>query len=312
MKTVVLYHGTCYDGFGAAWAAWRKFGAEATYLPVVYGQPFPDVAWDCSLYILDFSYPRKVLDARTSDPSYCLGVTDFQVLDHHKTAQADLAGLPFATFDLAKSGAMLAWEFFHPDTEPPLFIRYIQDRDLWAFALEGSREFSAALRAYPMEFSVWDKLTPAHLIAEGRPILRFQAQQVDVMCQQATIKVIGAMAVPVVNATAFFSEVGERLLDLYPAAPFSAYYLDRADGKRQWGMRSRSGGWDVSEVAKLYCGGGHPGAAGFVTALDWLGDAGALTKEMALEADLVFMGGHARSASSAPSENPGITQGRTP
>jgi hypothetical protein len=31
--TVVIYHADCRDGFGAAYAAWKKFGDNASYIP---------------------------------------------------------------------------------------------------------------------------------------------------------------------------------------------------------------------------------------------------------------------------------------
>ena len=39
----VLYHDHCADGFAAAYVCWRKFGEAATYLPVQYGQPVPEM-----------------------------------------------------------------------------------------------------------------------------------------------------------------------------------------------------------------------------------------------------------------------------
>ena len=82
------------------------------------------------------------------------------------------------------------------------------------------------------------------------------------MCRQAVMREVGGHKVPVANGTVFFSEVGEELCKAYPEAPFAAYYMDRADGKRQWGLRSRTG-FDVSAIAKQYGGGGHQAAAGF-------------------------------------------------
>ena len=67
-----------------------------------------------------------------------------RVLDHHATAAEDLAGLPFVTIDLDRSGAVLAWEHFHPGRPVPLLLRYVQDRDLWRWALPRSREVNAA------------------------------------------------------------------------------------------------------------------------------------------------------------------------
>ena len=36
---VVIYHGRCRDGFAAAYAAWKKFGDKASYLPFLYTDP---------------------------------------------------------------------------------------------------------------------------------------------------------------------------------------------------------------------------------------------------------------------------------
>lgn len=264
---LVIYHANCYDGFTAAWVAWKKFGGEADYLPAHYGSPLPDEAWDRDLYVLDFSYPRGVLEGRALDLSYTLNVTDIRVLDHHKTAEADLHGLSFCTFDMERSGCGLAWDYFFPGQSRPALVNYAEDRDLWRFALPKSREVSAWLRSFPFTFAAWEDAArqlagPDLAFSQGEAILRFQSQMVDVMCANATMRDVGGYTVPVVNATVFFSEVGERLCELHPDAPFGAYYLDRKDGKRQWGARSR-GGFDVSAVAKQFGGGGHAASAGW-------------------------------------------------
>jgi len=259
----VIYHGNCYDGFGAAWAAWRALGDTAEYRPALYGDVPPPLinADQGKLYLLDFSFPREILLQLSKE-------FDITILDHHKTAQADLDGLPFAIFNLSKSGAMLAWEHFHPDRLAPPMIAYIEDRDLWKFDLPHSREIAALMRSWPFDFKSWTRVERElrvsfeDCVSEGRAILRFQQQQVSVMADNCFWKEIGGYKVPVANATLFFSEVGEELCKRYPEAPFAAYYLDRKDGKRQWGLRSR-GGFDCSQVAKQYGGGGHPGASGF-------------------------------------------------
>ena len=65
------------------------------------------------------------------------------------------------------------------------------------------------------------------------------------------------------------SEHVGRLLEKNPDALFAAGYFQRADRKWQFSLRSREG-FDVSEVAKKYGGGGHAPAAGFeVTILPW-------------------------------------------
>ena len=38
---VVFYHAECTDGFTAAWAAWKKFGNRADYVPIFHITPPP-------------------------------------------------------------------------------------------------------------------------------------------------------------------------------------------------------------------------------------------------------------------------------
>lgn len=283
-KTYVLYHGNCYDGFGAAWAAWKRLGYRPAYIPVSYGQPPPEMP-DCErLYILDFSYgPGDLANLIDRIPHVTL-------LDHHKTAEATLVGVGdpvdpahidnppkgfFVRFDMKESGASLAWNYFYKP-EPdyvrwvPEIIKYVKDRDLWQFKQPSSKEVHAWLRSQPFDFEHWNWLNHCltddaqyvGVVAEGTAILRSQRQDVESMCRHPRWVTLGGHSVPCVNATVLFSECGDYLCEQFPDAPFAAYYLDRNDNKRQWGLRSRSG-FDVSEIAKQYGGGGHAAAAGF-------------------------------------------------
>ncbi|MDX1977340.1 MAG: hypothetical protein SFT94_06670 [Pseudanabaenaceae cyanobacterium bins.68] len=260
-NTYVLYHGNCYDGFGSAWAAWCALGDRAQYIPVQYGESPPALPPQAEVIISDFSYPRATL-LQMRDR-----VAKLTLLDHHITAQEDLAGLDFAIFDLNRSGAMLAWQYWHPDQPIPSLVSYIQDRDLWRFDLPYSQEVFAALCSYPMEFEVWDHLEIDQLIEEGKIILRYQQHMVSLICDQAYFCEIAGYQVPVANATTAFADVAHQLCLRHPKAAFAAYYFDRKDGLRQWGLRS-VGEFNVAQIAQQMGGGGHRNAAGFIQSLD--------------------------------------------
>ena len=102
VPTLVLYHAECADGFGAAWAIWKRF-PEVRFLPVKHGEPHPKDLRGERVVIVDFSYARPVLEEIAKE------ATSLLVLDHHITAEQALAGLPFAYFDQNRSGAVLAW-----------------------------------------------------------------------------------------------------------------------------------------------------------------------------------------------------------
>ena len=274
MKTVVLYHANCFDGFCAAWVAHGVLQGEVEYIPVQYGQEPPEQAFDkdTRLYILDFSYPRDVMFKLAA-----LRHEAMVVLDHHKTAKGVLEGLEIELasnncgdaltikFHMDKSGGRLAWEHFYRSSGmyAPWLVDYTEDRDLWWWRLPNSKEINAALRSYPQDFSLWDEFRrkiPDEFVPEGRAILRREQQIVDNHIKHAREIEMDGHRILCVNATVMFSEVaGELAKD----RPFGACYFDRADGKRQWSLRSRDSGVDVSEIAKRHGGGGHRNAAGF-------------------------------------------------
>ncbi len=254
-KTFVLYHANCADGFGAAFAAWLKLGTEAVYIPVAYEKAMPEIEDGSDVYLVDFSYSRAELEALKAR------VRTLVVLDHHATAEAELADLPFAHFERQKCGAVMAWEYFHPNEPIPGLFRYVQDRDLWLWQLPDAREICAGLDLYPFEFELWRGLQLETLRAEGTIALRMQKQIVDRTARRAFWCELGGYRVPVANATAFGGEVANRLLELYPEAPFAAFYAEK-DGLRSWGLRSRPT-FDCSAIATSKGGGGHKTAAGF-------------------------------------------------
>ena len=97
-KHIVVYHGGCIDGFTSAWVAWRYMlsqGIDAEYYPAYFGGEVPDVR-DKHVYMLDFSYPREQILAMKALAK------SFLILDHHKTAEENLKGLPFAKFDMKR------------------------------------------------------------------------------------------------------------------------------------------------------------------------------------------------------------------
>ena len=270
MRTWCIYHKNCFDGICSAWVVNKALGGDVILYPMAYGEELPgNLDEEDRVLMVDFSLKRQEMEELSSS------VGSLRVYDHHKTAQAELEGLNFAAFDLLESGASLVWKYLMPGIEPPMLVRYIKDRDLWLFKEPESEAINSYIQSFKMNLESYDYLYHklettnglADAISAGKAVLRYKETMVETMCQQAAIMLIEGFEVPVVNASMLFSEVGNRLCDLYPDHPFSAYYLDRADGFRQWGLRS-IGDFDVSEIAKRKGGGGHKNAAGFQEALD--------------------------------------------
>jgi oligoribonuclease NrnB/cAMP/cGMP phosphodiesterase (DHH superfamily) len=266
MKTTVLYHDDA-DGFGAAYIIWEQYGDKATYIPVQYGQPVPEIPKETeTLFIVDFSYDRQTCEALAD--KYMV-----RIIDHHKTAEETLSDLPFATFSSDLSGCGLTWNHFHYNKPMPEMLQYIQDRDLWKFKLPYSEEVNLVIHSLDKDFSLWQSRMRNwdlnEMVVIGSILQRFRQHQIDSCIKHARWMSFFGFEVPVVNCSTNISEVGNDLCRMYPDAEFSASYCDR-DDVRSWSLRSR-GEFDVSELAKQMGGGGHKNAAGFSSLIGWPG-----------------------------------------
>lgn len=273
MKTYVVYHFPCFDGFCAAWAARRALGEgdDVEFVPANYGDDMPEFPEDANVIMVDVSWPRgDMLRLKES-------VGDLVVLDHHHTARDNLSGLEFATFDMDKSGARLAWEFFHPGEEPPAIVRYVEDRDLWRFDLPHTRTIHAFLSTFPFDFEAWDEAADilehrhAHALGIGTRVLQFSnlrhreaAEQAHVVQMPSDDNGSAGKVVLAVNNNLkhFVSETLHLLLDEHDV-DMVASYSRGPDGSWYWSLRSRED-FDCSAIARRYKGGGgHKNAAGF-------------------------------------------------
>ena len=272
MKPLVIVHANCSDGFAAAWCFHHDKPDGYDFHFATYGSEPPDVTGR-EVYIADFSYPRATMLEMGRKAARIV------TLDHHKTAQADLADLEaefslnipncacYIEFDMNRSGAMLAWQFLFAHKPAPWLIRHVQDRDLWKFELEHTREFMCYVNSQPYTFQQFDKYaaaTPYDLLgfySVGRVLLeKFNKDVKETVSATKRILQIGGHAVPAANVPAMMASDAGNLLGV--GQPFAATYYD-GENYRYFSLRSAPDGVDVGLIAKLYGGGGHKHAAGF-------------------------------------------------
>lgn len=327
MTTHILYHGPqCCDGFAAALAAWLKFGDEGVcpscaqqgftkcqdggvkYHPMGYGSDMPEIEDGDVVYMLDYS--------RSPEELQVLGERcDVIVIDHHDSAvrrieawereaihlsteQLSAMGIAdwemsFKTvLDTSKSGAVLAWEHFHPGKPLPALFAYVQDRDLWRWELEDSRAVNARLATLPKEFDLWGLYLdePIESIArDGEAVITAYERQLESLIEKVRVIRPGVgtaeaadytrhqcltspwyeTTIGLVNSPVLQSELGHRALDAHPDVDVAAVWYEDADGRIKTSLRSRKGGVNVARIAEQYGGGGHPSAAGFRTDERW-------------------------------------------
>jgi oligoribonuclease NrnB/cAMP/cGMP phosphodiesterase (DHH superfamily) len=263
-NVTVITHGRCTDGFCAAWVAQKVF-PDANIIFAQFGESPPDTKGR-ETYILDFSYKRKILQSMYEQSK------TLTVLDHHITAEADLAGLPYCYFNMNKSGSGMTWCYFNNcrqsdrsfDGSMPWLVQYVQDRDLGKHELADTRCVNAVISSYPFDFETWDELSHRKLSdvkKEGCSILRFQEQMASDMVRYAREVELDGYRVLAVNSSVMNSDVGCMLAD---NRPFGVVWFQREDGKYSYSLRSNKKGVDVSKIALHHGGGGHAQSAGFL------------------------------------------------
>jgi len=199
------------------------------------------------------------------------------LLDHHKSALEDLLGLPedcrnlyMSHCTLKNSGCVIAWNYFQ-STKIPKLLRHIEDRDLWKFEMEGTKEVCAALYSHDISYKNFGEFVGTsalrRLRKEGEVLIRNHVSNVErvvktcartfqLLHYDTIVEVLGANANHMMS-----SDVGNVLAQLGTSGIGLTYY-DTAE-ERIFSLRSLENGPDVSQIACAYSGGGHVHAAGF-------------------------------------------------
>jgi len=261
-RIAVLYHGGCPDGFGGAYAAWKKFGGEAEYIPVKHGQPVPKGLAGRNIFFIDFSYTQDLMD------DIVKAAASVTVLDHHLGVKDVVESMPEHIFDDKRSGATIAWSYFSPNVPVPSFLKYVEDGDRYVFKLPDSRAILAYAYAQRFAFEEWDKLVQEFENSETRTALiekgKIYAEHFMILIEQIAKKAMlvsfeGFTCYLVGAADMFKSDVGMRLAHLRPPLGIVVNLHGDVLNVSLRGDPSV----DVSVIAQKYGGNGHPHASAF-------------------------------------------------
>lgn len=275
-QTIVLYHGKCPDGFGGAYAAWKKYGDTAKYMPVDHGDAPPEGLEGHDVYLVDFCF-----EVAEQMDKLAKNTTRFVVLDHHKSSKILVENAPEWVYNEKQSGATIAWNYFHPDLPTPRLMKYLEDGDLYRFILPETRDLFSYLLVLPFEFSAWDKLALGlEDDVQRSDILKKASAYTEFFEALAKSSIERAKKVYFEGHEVYFvathpnitmkSFVGNELYKKLP--PFALVVTAHPGG---FGVSIRGDGTvDVAKIAEKYGGGGHSGSAGFFiphdNALPWM------------------------------------------
>jgi oligoribonuclease NrnB/cAMP/cGMP phosphodiesterase (DHH superfamily) len=263
-RTIIIYHGKCPDGFGGAYSAWKKFGDLAEYVPITYGRPIPENLAGAHIYFIDCCYTKEVMDVIVAEAA---SVT---VLDHHMGTKDVVETMPEFVFDNDRSGATIAWGYFHSSEPVPQLLKYVEDDDLFRFLLPDTRAVLSYIAVRPLVFEDWDALAARLEVRESREEfltkVRVYGEYFQLLAEFATehVKLVKFEGYEVTFAIAhpfapMKSLVGNMLAKKHP--PFALVVAAHPKG---FGVSIRGNGTvDVSAIARKYGGNGHHDSAGF-------------------------------------------------
>jgi hypothetical protein len=131
MRTTILYHGNCIDGWFSAYFAYCALieHGKIQMFPIAPSQPntWPSVELmaDTDVWLLDVSVPALIREEWLED-----GVRTIQCIDHHATAieQWPADNCPICVDCCA---ALQCWKFFYPDVPVPEWLNSIDRVDRW-------------------------------------------------------------------------------------------------------------------------------------------------------------------------------------
>lgn len=262
----ILYHGGCPDGFGGAYAAWKKFGDTADYIPVRYQQPVPEHLEGKELYLVDFCYDRETMDALLQVAKSLV------VLDHHEGIREVVESMPHHVYDSIRSGASISWNYFHPDTPLPVFLKYVEDADLFRMIPDDERAIITYAYAQPWHFDAWDEFVRkvddaderAKMVERGKSYQEyFQLLTHQLAGNAELVTFEGYTCYLVGGEKMFITQLGDQLRKQHP--PLALIVRAGATGLR---VSIRSDDTvDSAKLARKYGGNGHQNSAAF--SLPW-------------------------------------------
>ena len=295
----VWVHGGCPDGMGAATVAYlygqtQEDEKTFEFKYLFHGSAMPS-GKDKHIVIFDFCPKKEELEVLLQE---CKSIG---IYDHHKSAFPVMDDFPeICTYDNDHSGVGLAWSFFFPEyTKPPLWVSYIEDRDLWRFKYgEKTKQLAAflyynghemnpeswfyalykeSLEDAGLEFSsfvkdvtdndfIWTLEDSDEILEKGAAMLKVQDSIVSRRSKYVKKATFCGIPCAVSNDNEFVSEICNAILEKHQDIKLVlSWRMDHINDSYCFSMRSREKDKEIScgVICAKFGGGGHDQAAAF-------------------------------------------------
>ena len=266
---VVIYHAHCQDGFGSAFAAYRKFGNTASYLPCSDRVTPPFGLINKELYILDFSFSKPVLlDLELKNKKLV-------VIDHHISEKEAVTSIKNHVFDNEHSASFLSWQYF-TDTPATTLIKMLEIIDLAKDKEHHHADVITYILSKPFKFEDYEQLSKdldnpkelAKIKELGKAQNNYLQVIISTLIENPDFVIFEGYTIPCINIFLPINEKSIVLTELYNKYPPFAMSYRFDDGFIKVSLRGNDA-VNLMELARKYGGGGHKNSAGFVVPVEF-------------------------------------------
>lgn len=282
-----IFHHNDNDGYCSAYWVLKKAKTmeDIQLYEMDYEKEFPfnEIEKDEEIYIVDYSIlPEDMLKLLEITPNVTW-------IDHHQSAIKRYDDFPTDIRGIRYDGiaaCLLTWcylthmtdggkgdvEEFNPSmgSDAPMFTKLIADYDVWTFLYgETTKEFQIGLSVEDRNptSELWDDLYDdwseeylSDICDDGAIMLKYRDSFAKEYCESKSYECkfegFNCLCLNVgLGGSEYFENVDKE---------YDMYILYSFNGKN-WNYSLRSDTVNVADVAMKYEGGGHPGAAGFVS-----------------------------------------------
>ena len=304
MKFTIFAHSHCTDGLVAAsimkYSLQINHNVEPEVIFVSYGKEQEaiekaNIDQETTVYCVDFAFNRELT------LELCKLAKLVYVLDHHKTANENLEDIKthynfYFIYDVNKSGASIVRDYCKQHLSLYSHIKLnqkeilnkvvnmVEDRDLWLFKLQMTREFAEYIFAY-MQPNDIDKMSIIlfkysfdnlkEICKLGETIMNYKDNIIEKKLKYYVPVYFNVdnTKLLIINETQsdLVSQLGNELCKKYNV-PVCLYNISGSESSNELrvalSFRSMDNLEPVDVVARLFSGGGHKNSSGGECSLD--------------------------------------------
>lgn len=289
----VIYHKNCFDGFASFFLLHHNklIDDDAIIYPdYPYSETIPPNLENKDVIAVDVAYNINIIKEIANKAN------SLMFIDHHITTHKDLEKTDFNNpdkitiiYDKTKSGVTLIWTTFYKSEKIPAFVKYIEDYDTGTFKYSVTKQFILALEVnYDLDPSknnlikwehLFDKKEIIRLIKAGKFYHEYDASLTFKNKNKYSLMTFPSnklynehkqifekpeqykVAVFIGSPCPSYNSLSERVL-MEIQCDFILFWVYKIE-KKEYIITMRSKNVNVSDIAKLFGGGGHEYASSF-------------------------------------------------